>query len=37
VATKLLIVHGYSDGSPSFTGLAAFFVSRGIYRKEDVF
>ena len=37
MATKLLIVHGYSDGSTSFTGLGDFFVAKGLYRREDVF
>lgn len=37
MANKLLIVHGYSDGSTSFTGLGEFLVSKGLYRKEDVF
>jgi hypothetical protein len=34
---KMLIVHGYSDGSTSFTGLRDFFVAQGIYDKKDVF
>lgn len=34
---KLLIVHGYSDGSGSFTDLGDFFVRRGAYAAEDVF
>lgn len=37
MADKLLIVHGYSDGSTSFTGLAEFLVSQGIYKPEHVF
>jgi hypothetical protein len=37
VADKLLIVHGYSDGSTSFTGLGDFFVARGLYKREHVF
>jgi pimeloyl-ACP methyl ester carboxylesterase len=37
VADKLLIVHGYSDGSTSFTGLADFLVSEGIYKPDHVF
>jgi pimeloyl-ACP methyl ester carboxylesterase len=31
MADKLLIVHGYSDGSTSFTGLRDFFVGQGGY------
>src|SRR4051812_47997663 len=37
MATKLLIVHGYSDGSTSFTALGDFLVNAGAYRREDVF
>lgn len=37
MANKLLIVHGYSDGSTSFTGLGEFLISKGMYRKENVF
>jgi len=37
VAEKLLIIHGYSDGSTSFTGLGDFFVANGLYKKEHVF
>jgi hypothetical protein len=37
VAEKLLIVHGYSDGSTSFTGLGDFFVAKGLYKREHVF
>ncbi len=37
MADKLLIVHGYSDGSTSFTALGDFFVAEGIYEKEHVF
>lgn len=37
MAHKLLIVHGYSDGSTSFTGLGDYFVAKGRYRREDVF
>lgn len=36
MASKLLIVHGYSDGSTSFTGLGNFFIEQGLYRPEDV-
>jgi len=37
VADKLLIVHGYSDGSTSFTGLGDFLIGRGRYKRENVF
>lgn len=37
MAKKLLIVHGYSDGSTSFTGLGDFFIAQGLYKREDVF
>lgn len=37
MADKLLIVHGYSDGSTSFSGLGDFFIEQGIYRPENVF
>lgn len=37
MAEKLLIVHGYSDGSTSFTGLGDFFVAKGLYKREHVF
>lgn len=37
MADKLLIVHGYSDGSTSFTGLGEFFIARGAYKREHVF
>jgi hypothetical protein len=37
VAKKILIVHGYSDGSTSFTGLGDFLVASGLYEKEHVF
>ncbi len=36
MARKLLIVHGYSDGSTSFEGLRDFFHGRG-HRREEVF
>lgn len=36
MARKLLIVHGYSDGSTSFTGLADYFVSEQIYKRRDI-
>ncbi len=37
MAKKLLIVHGYSDGSTSFTALGDFLTARGLYKPEDVF
>jgi hypothetical protein len=37
MATKLLIVHGYSDGSTSFTALGDFLVNAGAYRRQDIF
>jgi hypothetical protein len=36
MATKLLILHGYSDGATSFTGLRDFFESSG-YARSDIF
>lgn len=37
MADKLLIVHGYSDGSTSFTALGDFLVRRGLYQPQNVF
>src|SRR5215211_4043639 len=37
MAKKLLIVHGYSDGRTSFTGLGEFLINRGVYLRDDVF
>ena len=37
MARKLLIVHGYSDGSTSFTGLADYFVSQGLYSRKQIY
>ena len=37
MAKKLLIVHGYSDGSTSFTGLADYFIKEKLYRKKDIY
>lgn len=37
MAEKLLIVHGYSDGSTSFTGLGEFFIAQGLYKREHVY
>lgn len=36
MAKKLLILHGYSDGATSFTGLRDFFQANG-YTRENVF
>jgi hypothetical protein len=36
MANKLLILHGYSDGATSFTGLRDFFQANG-YARDDVF
>ena len=36
MAKKLLILHGYSDGATSFTGLRDFFETNG-YTRENVF
>ena len=37
MAKKILIVHGYSDGSTSFTGLGEFFIRHKLYLRENVF
>jgi pimeloyl-ACP methyl ester carboxylesterase len=37
MASKLLIVHGYSDGSTSFTALGDFLVKQGVYTDDDLF
>ena len=37
MAQKMLIVHGYSDGSVSFTKLRDYFVDQGLYKKENVY
>ena len=37
MANKILIVHGYSDGSVSFFSLRDFFVRKGLYKREDVY
>ena len=37
MANKLLIVHGYSDGSTSFTGLRDFFKERAGYKTTDIY
>src|SRR5678809_1387707 len=36
MASKLLIVHGYSDGSTSFFALGDFLIERGVYNANDV-
>jgi hypothetical protein len=36
LANKLLIVHGYSDGSTSFSALGDFLVKEGVYHAGDV-
>lgn len=36
MATKLLILHGYSDGATSFTGLRDFFEANG-YARDNVY
>jgi hypothetical protein len=37
MASKLLIIHGYSDGATSFTALRDFFVDGGAYPRDCVF
>jgi pimeloyl-ACP methyl ester carboxylesterase len=37
MADKLLIVHGYSDGSTSFTALGDFLVEQAVYAERDVY
>lgn len=37
MAKKMLIVHGYSDGSVSFTELGDYFVKQGLYGKDSVY
>ena len=36
MASQLLIVHGYSDGSTSFTALGDFLVAQGLYARDHV-
>ena len=36
MAKKLLIVHGYSDGSTSFTALGDFLIAQGLYDADAV-
>ncbi len=37
MSEKLLIIHGYSDGSTSFTALRDFFVEEAGFAKDDVY
>jgi len=37
MASKMLIVHGYSDGSVSFTDLGDYFVEQRLYDRENVY
>lgn len=37
MASKLLVLHGYSDGATSFTDLAEFFVQERLYQRGDVY
>ncbi len=37
MAKKMLIVHGYSDGSVSFTKLRDYFVDQGLYDRGNVY
>jgi triacylglycerol esterase/lipase EstA (alpha/beta hydrolase family) len=37
MASKLLIVHGYSDGSTSFDALGEYLIEKGVYDKKDVY
>ena len=37
MADKLLIIHGYSDGSTSFTGLGDFLIANNLYTRDRVF
>jgi hypothetical protein len=37
MAKKMLIVHGYSDGSVSFTKLRDYFIDQRLYEKENVY
>lgn len=36
MATRLLIVHGYSDGSSSFTALGDYLIAEGVYAADRV-
>ncbi len=36
MAKQLLIVHGYSDGSTSFTALGDYLVAQGLYARDHV-
>ena len=37
MAQKMLIVHGYSDGSVSFTKLRDYFIDQKFYEKDNVY
>lgn len=37
MAKKLLIVHGYSDGSTSFKELGDYFIEKQVYDRENVY
>ncbi len=37
MAKKMLIVHGYSDGSVSFTKLRDYFIGQGFYERDNVY
>ena len=37
MAKKLLIVHGYSDGSTSFKELGDYFIKENVYARADVY
>lgn len=37
MASQVLIVHGYSDGSTSFTALGEFLARKGVYAADRVF
>jgi len=37
MAKKILIVHGYSDGSVSFTKLGDYFADQGFYERDNIY
>jgi hypothetical protein len=37
MANKILIVHGYSDGSVSFTKLGDYFADQGFYDRDSIY
>jgi Lipase (class 2) len=37
MARKILVVHGYSDGSVSFTKLGDYFAQQGFYSRDNIF